>query len=288
MTSQGLADPLQQARLIDNLLRESIVSDFGQNFSPRAVAPVTESIRALRETLREASSIVALTGAGISAESGIPTFRGAGGLWRNYAPEKLATPEAFARDPRLVWEWYDWRRGLILKAQPNPGHLALAEIERGVSHARGGRSAFTLVTQNVDGLHDRAGSRNIVKLHGDIWQARCTGCGATERNERLAAEHYGALPPHCQCGALLRPGVVWFGEPLPEDAWRRALEASSSAAVFLAIGTSAVVYPAAGLARVACEAGAKLAVVNPEPTPLEEMAVWVFRASAGEVLPKLL
>ena len=248
---------------------------------------MTDSVRALRQALREASAIVALTGAGISRESGIPTFRGANGLWRNYAPEKLATPEAFDRDPRLVWEWYDWRRSLILKAQPNPGHLALAEIERHVSTEGAGKRRFTLLTQNVDGLHDRAGSHNIIKLHGDIWQVRCTGCGRQERNDRLAVEYYGQLPPRCRCGALLRPGVVWFGEPLPQDEWQRALNAAGSAEVFLAIGTSAVVYPAAGLAEGAWARGAKVAVVNPEPTPLDEMDTWVLRAPSGEVLPKL-
>jgi len=237
-----------------------------------------ESLGTLRKSL-EAARIVAFTGAGISAESGIPTFRGPNGLWRNFSPEELATPEAFARDPRLVWEWYDWRRQIICKAQPNSGHRALAEIERRAP----GR--FTLVTQNVDGLHDRAGSRNVVKLHGDIWRVRCMGCGAEEPNEQAPLE---LLPPLCRCGGLLRPGVVWFGEALPEGAWERAHEAAARADVFLVIGTSAVVYPAASLVQTACQSGARVAIVNPDPTPADEFAEWILRGTAGEILARLL
>ena len=197
---------------------------------------------------------------------------------------QLAAPEAFERDPRLVWEWYDWRRGLSRKAKPNAGHIALAEFERRMEDERGAR-AFTLVTQNVDGLHDRAGSRNVVKLHGDLWLVRCTGCGATTRNEQVPLPE---LPPRCQCGALLRPGVVWFGEPLPEDAWAQALEASQRAQIFLVIGTSATVYPAAGLAHQARRAGARVAVVNLEASDIDSSAAWVLRGPAGEILPRLL
>ena len=232
----------------------------------------------VRRSLRS-GRIVAFTGAGISAESHVPTFRGADGLWRNYSPEKLATAEAFLSDPRLVWEWYDWRRQVIHKAQPNSGHQALAEIERRAA----GR--FTLVTQNVDGLHDRAGSRNVVKLHGDIWWMRCTGCAAEEQNEQVPLE---PLPPHCRCGALLRPAVVWFGEALPESAWARAFAAAARAEVFLVVGTSAIVYPAAGLVQVACQSGARVAIVNPDPTPADELAEWILRGPAGEILPRLL
>ena len=165
-----------------------------------------------REWLRQASSVAVLTGAGISAESGIPTFRGAGGLWREFRAEDLATPEAFARDPRLVWEWYDWRRGLIARAEPNAGHRALAELER-----RAGR--FTLITQNVDGLHDRAGSRNILKVHGDIWMVRCTACGRETRDDRVPLPE---LPPRCECGGLLRPGGIAIdalGDVFVGDTW---------------------------------------------------------------------
>ncbi len=177
---------------------------------------VTDASAAVRRALEEAESVAVLTGAGISAESGVPTFRGGGGLWRNFSPEQLATPEAFARDPRLVWEWYDWRRGRVAAAQPNAGHRALAELERRAA-GQGARS-FTLITQNVDGLHDRAGSRRIAKLHGDLWQTRCLGCGAEARNEQVPLAE---LPPPCRCGGLLRPAVVWFGETLPAAVGKR-------------------------------------------------------------------
>lgn len=239
----------------------------------------------MRETLAAAERVAVLAGAGVSAESGIPTFRGAGGLWRNFSAQELATPEAFARDPRLVWEWYDWRRGLIAEAQPNAGHRALAELELRKRDWPGGRGSFTLITQNLDGLHERAGSRDIVRLHGDIWQVRCVGCGHEERNECVPLSE---LPPRCECGALLRPGVVWFGEPLPADEWERAEQACRRAQVFLVVGTSGVVYPAAGLADRARRAGAKLAIVNPEPTPLDRLADYVLRGKAGEILTRLL
>jgi len=243
---------------------------------------VGDSITALRAALKEAESIVALTGAGISAESGIPTFRGKDGLWRNFSPQALATPEAFGRDPKLVWEWYDWRRCLIRKTEPNAGHCALAELERR-QVARGG--SFALITQNVDGLHDRAGSRNILKLHGDIWRLRCVACGAERDNEETPLRE---LPPRCGCGAWWRPGVVWFGEELPPDIWEQALAACSLTKILLVIGTSATVYPAAGLAQVAREAGAEVAVVNPEPSAIENLAQWVLRGPSGEILPRLL
>lgn len=246
---------------------------------------LTDSFSDLRATLDGAASIVVLTGAGISAESGVPTFRGAGGLWRSFSPEKLATAEAFTRDPCLVWEWYDWRRSLIQRAEPNASHRALAELERRREVHGAEKGAFTLVTQNVDGLHERAGSRNLLKLYGDIWSVRCLGCGTVERNEKVPLVE---LPPRCRCGALLRPGVIWFGEPLPTAEWERALKASMGAQVFMVVGTSATVYPAAGLAEVACAAGARLAIVNPEPTPLDRVADWVCRGRAGEILTRLL
>jgi NAD-dependent deacetylase len=239
----------------------------------------------VREALRAATSLVVLTGAGISAESGVPTFRGAGGLWRNYSPQELATPEAFARNPRLVWEWYDWRRTVIRRTEPNPGHRALVELEQRIVARASGKECFTLVTQNVDGLHDRAGSRNLVKLHGDIWLVCCTKCGTAERNEQVPLDE---LPPRCHCRGLLRPAVVWFGEPLPAAEWERASESSARAQVMMVVGTSAVVYPAAGLAEVARAAGAKLAIINPVPTPLDAEADWVVTGKAGEILPRLL
>jgi NAD-dependent deacetylase len=228
--------------------------------------------------IENAQAVAVLTGAGVSQESGVPTFRGAGGLWRSFRPEELATPEAFARDPKLVWEWYDWRRSVIARAVPNAGHRALVELERR-------KPRFWLITQNVDGLHDRAGSHHIVKLHGDIWQLRCVSCGREERNEQVPL---APLPPCCACGGLTRPGVVWFGEPLPGVALEAAFDAARQADVFLVLGTSAVVYPAAGLPRVALERGAKVIEVNLEPTELTAVAHLSFRGKTGELLPHMV
>ena len=231
-----------------------------------------------RRWLRDAKRIAVLTGAGVSAESGIPTFRGAGGLWRQFRAEDLATPEAFRRDPKLVWEWYDWRRGMIAKAQPNPAHHALVDLERRASE-------FALITQNVDGLHDRAGSDHVLKLHGDIWSLRCTGCERALRDDRVPLPD---LPPRCDCGGMLRPGVVWFGEPLPAGVWREAEEAAASAGVFLVVGTSAIVYPAAGLISLASSRGAKVIEVNLDDTPFSSAVDVSLRGPAGQILPALL
>lgn len=230
-----------------------------------------------RQWLRNASRVVALTGAGISAESGIPTFRGSAGLWKQYKPEELATAQAFARDPRLAWEWYDWRRRLIAKAEPNAGHRALAALEAS-------KPNFTLITQNVDGLHDRAGSRRILKLHGDIWRLQCAECGRNWPDRRASLPK---LPPYCGCGAIARPGVVWFGEPLGE-VWTEAEHAAQSAELMLVIGTSALVYPAASLAPIAQSAGARVIEINPEETPLSAAVDLSLRGSAGQLLPQLL
>jgi len=231
-----------------------------------------------REWVTQATAVAVLTGAGISAESGVPTFRGADGLWKDHTPEELATPEAFAQDPKLVWEWYNWRRELISKAKPNPAHKALVQLE---IH----KPRFTLITQNVDGLHDLAGSGKILKLHGDIWRLRCTVCGANFPNRRTPLPK---IPPHCACGGLARPGVVWFGEALPEGMMKEAEHAAAEAHVFLVIGTSAAVYPAASLIPYAKQAGAKVIEVNLKETPFSSLVDCALRGPAGELLPKLV
>ena len=222
--------------------------------------------------------MVALTGSGISAESGVPTFRDAQtGLWSRYDPQELATPEAFARDPELVWKWYAWRRSLVEGARPNAGHRALADLERRAP-------AFSLVTQNVDGLHQEAGSAKVVELHGNIRRSRCPA-------EAVPVEPDGTdlPPPLCpNCGSPLRPDVVWFGEALPVAELEAASEAARSCDVLLSVGTSGLVYPAASLPYEALENGAIVVEVNPEPTPLSASADLLLRGRAGEVLPELV
>jgi NAD-dependent deacetylase len=253
--------------------------------------------------VREARAVAVITGAGISAESGVPTFRGVDGLWRSFRPEDLATPQAFARDPRMIWDWYRWRRGRIAGAVPNPGHDVLARLESRVTD-------YLLLTQNVDGLHARAGSRQLVELHGNIWRARCTenaahvfdetppspdGERATPRAVGLEAGGGGAPPalneddlPRCpSCGALLRPDVVWFGEALDGGLVDRALAAVRSCEVLLLVGTSGVVYPVAGLPSIARHHGARVVEINVEPTPLSEVADVVLRGPAGTWLPAI-
>ncbi len=227
--------------------------------------------------LTRETKIVVLTGAGISAESGIPTFRGEGGLWKQYRPEELATPEAFARNPALVWEWYDWRRQIIARSQPNPAHRILAEMEEFFPH-------FTLITQNVDGLHQAAGSKKVLELHGNIWRVRCVREGTVSENREVPLKE---IPPRCRCGALLRPDVVWFGEPLPGDVLEKAFAAAEECDIMLVIGTSAVVQPAASIPLVALRRGASVVEINPQETPLSRYATEVLRGKAGEVLPAL-
>ncbi|MBI2400040.1 MAG: NAD-dependent deacylase [Deltaproteobacteria bacterium] len=234
-------------------------------------------IEKLKNRLRSARSLVILTGAGVSAESGVPTFRGADGLWRSHNPQELATPGAFEADPFLVWEWYDWRRSIISKIQPNPAHYAIAELEKRYLE-------FTLITQNVDGLHAVAGSKKVIELHGSIWTVRCVECGNSSENRDVPIK----ILPRCPCGGLLRPAVVWFGEPLPEEALFRAFEASSNAAVMLVVGTSGVVQPAASLALRARDAGAFVAEINPEATPLSSIVDLRLPCKAGELMPTLL
>jgi NAD-dependent deacetylase len=234
---------------------------------------------ALTSVLRGARRVTVLTGSGVSAESGVPTFRDAQtGLWARYEPQELATPEAFERDPRLVWEWYQWRRELVRQAEPNPGHRALVELERRVP-------TFSLATQNVDGLHRRAGSENVLELHGNIMRSKCSVEGV-EAEPRTGDE---SVPPLCPgCGAFLRPDVVWFGEALPEDVFAAASEAARNCDVFLSVGTSSLVYPAASLPSEAARSGAILVEVNPDDTPLTPHADYALRGRAGEVLPVLV
>jgi NAD-dependent deacetylase len=226
---------------------------------------------------------VVLTGAGISAESGVPTFRGVDGLWRSFRAEDLATPEAFVRDPRLVWNWYRWRRTIIAGVRPNPGHVALARLESRLPH-------FTVLTQNVDGLHTAAGTVALVELHGNIWRARCTVEAGRVIDERLAAPaspvHLGELP-RCECGALLRPDVVWFGEALDANLLALAGDTVRTCDVLLIVGTSGRVYPVAALPEAARHAGATLVEINLTETPLTPMVDYVLHAPAGVVLPAL-
>jgi NAD-dependent deacetylase len=238
------------------------------------VEPPRDLISALSDSYRT----VVLTGSGISAESGVPTFREAQtGLWERFDPQELATPEAFARDPRLVWDWYAWRRKLVAEARPNPGHVAIAEMQHLVQN-------LTLVTQNVDGLHQRAGSRDVIELHGNIRRTKCPVEGTTVDNYDESES-----PPLCpSCGAPLRPDVVWFGEMLPAEAIEAASEAALGADVFLSVGTSSLVYPAAGLPFEAVENGATLVEVNPETTPLTPRADYTLHGPAGDVLPRLI
>lgn len=232
----------------------------------------------LVEFLAGVRRVVALTGAGISAESGVPTFRGQDGLWRQYRAESLATPEAFDRDPGLVWEWYDWRRGLIAPVEPNPGHAVLAAWEDRFE-------SFAVITQNVDGLHRKAGTRNLLELHGNIWRARCTREGTVRE---LSATPLARVPPLCpDCGAMLRPDIVWFGEPLDPDVLGRAFALSAGCEVLFVIGTSSVVQPAASLPAAAARGGAKVVEVNLEPTPLTPQADHFLAGPAGRVLPAL-
>jgi NAD-dependent deacetylase len=233
----------------------------------------------LIKKLASAKRVTVLTGAGVSAESGVPTFRDAQtGLWANFKPEELATPRAFRRNPRMVWEWYAWRRELVARVEPNPAHLALAEMERLFPH-------FTLITQNVDGLHQRAGSSKVIELHGNISRTKCF-------EENVAVTGWpdtGDVPPKCpRCGGLLRPDVVWFDEAMPEAATAAAFTASRACDLFLCVGTSSAVYPAASLPLEALEAGATVVEINPHPTPLSTRADFVLAGAAGLVLPELL
>ena len=231
----------------------------------------------VKERLAAARSITILTGAGISADSGVPTFRGTDGLWKNFRAEDLATPEAFERDPRLVWEWYNWRRELIATKQPNDAHKAIAELERRCPD-------FWLITQNVDGLHQEAGSRKLSEIHGNLWTVRCTACGMITNNRDVPI---AILPSCARCGSLLRPHIVWFGESLFTDDLDCCSRALTRCDVLLVIGTSGIVYPAAGFTSVAKEAGAFVAEINPDSTPQSSLVDVSLQGRAKDLVPLL-
>jgi NAD-dependent deacetylase len=233
----------------------------------------------LRNALADAQNIVAFTGAGISAESGVPTFRGADGIWKKMRADELASMDAFMKNPDLVWEWYAHRKRIIAEVQPNAGHIALARMEKIVPD-------LVVITQNIDNLHRRAGSTRVHELHGNIERNYCMECGTRFSNEEVLQQ--GAGVPRCTaCGGKIRPDVVWFGEALPEDEWEASVRSAESAALFLSIGTSGAVYPAAALPSLAKRSGAYLVEVNPEPTPLTDYANDFLQGPAGKILPEL-
>lgn len=234
----------------------------------------------LRERMRSARRVFVLTGAGVSAESGVPTFRGGGGaaVWKGLPFDVISSAAMVERDLAAVWEWFDYRLGLLSHVEPNPAHRALAGWQ-------GRFESFTLATQNIDGLHAEAGSREVLELHGNVWRARCLSCGAREDLREKPAD---VRPPVCvECGGLMRPDVVLFGEIVPQRVFISAAEGAAASDVCFVVGTSAIVYPAAGLPFAAAEAGAFLVEVNPEPTPLSELCDVTLRGAAGEILPLL-
>lgn len=236
------------------------------------------SIKEIRSRLAEAKSVTVLTGAGISADSGVPTFRGAEGLWNDFRPEELASPDAFERDPQLVWEWYNWRRELLSTKRPNAGHDALVELEKRMEK-------FWLITQNVDGLHATAGSHKLSEIHGNIWKVRCTGCELVENNRDVPIE----ILPKCQnCYGLLRPHIVWFGESLNPQDLQDSYAALESCEVLLIIGTSGMVYPAASFGPVAKDRGAFVVELNLDPTPNSDLVDIAVQGRAKDLVPQLL
>ncbi len=245
----------------------------------RSAAYLDVMVDRLVEIMSHSRHCAILTGAGMSAESGVPTFRGADGLWQKFKAEELANMDAFMANPKLVWEWYNWRRDLMSKVEPNPGHLALAEMENLFER-------FTLITQNIDGLHHEAGSREILELHGNIHRNKCSKCN------RILSGDIEIDPdriPACEtCGGRIRPDVVWFGEMLDNDILSGAFRASEEADIFFSIGTSAVVHPAASLPMMAKQSGATLVEINPDRTPLTDLADFYFEARSGEFLPELI
>lgn len=236
-----------------------------------------ELISLLRRS--RAPRLVALTGAGVSQESGLRTFRDAQtGLWAQYKPEDLASPQAFRRDPKLIWDWYAWRREAVKGVRPNAGHYALVNLETRIPE-------FTLITQNVDGLHRMAGNQNVLELHGNIQRVRCSECYTVAE---IWDDDTESVPLCAVCKSLLRPDVVWFGEALPRDQLEAAVEAARTCEIFFSIGTSGVVQPAASLAHAARNQGAVVVEVNAEPTPLTPKANYFFQGKSGEILPQLM
>jgi NAD-dependent deacetylase len=232
----------------------------------------------LKSLLIKATKVAVLTGAGISAESGVPTFRGEEGLWKKFKPEELATFDAFMANPQLVWEWYEYRRKIIEEIKPNPGHVALVDFQNHFDK-------FDLITQNVDGLHHQAGSVNVIELHGNIRKNKCIRCG--KKHESLEGTTEGT-PPRCPCGGNIRPDVVWFGEMLPQDAINYAFAVSQQCDLFFCVGTSAVVHPAASLPLMAKRAGAYVVEVNISPTEISHLVDESLMGKSGEILPSLV
>jgi NAD-dependent protein deacetylase/lipoamidase len=230
----------------------------------------------IADKLREAKKITFVTGAGISQESGIPTFRGKDGLWRKYDAMQLATIDAFYENPKLVWEWYDERRKNILAAKPNAGHDTIANLEK--------YKEVRVLTQNIDGLHQRAGSTQVYELHGSIITIKCTVCDFKEK----ITVNFSELPPRCKCGKMLRPDVVWFGEPLPQDVWSKAIDQASSCDVMFVVGTSLAVSPANMLPIYARQNGATIVEINPEETPMSKSMNLSIRSMSAKVLPELI
>jgi NAD-dependent deacetylase len=230
------------------------------------------------DRLAQTNYLLVITGAGISAESGIPTFRGTDGLWKNYRAEELATPWAFEQDPETVWQWYDWRRGIIGNAQPNHGHLAIKELEDMFK-------SFLLITQNVDGLHGRTGIKNLIEIHGNLWRVRCT---REEKTSMLMDVPLKEIPPKCECGAILRPDVVWFGESIPTVALETSFRILEQCDTLIVVGTSGVVYPVASFPQRVKENGGYVVEVNVEPTPISSIADASLYGNSGDILPMLV
>ncbi|MCX7858005.1 MAG: NAD-dependent deacylase [Deltaproteobacteria bacterium] len=235
-------------------------------------------IDAAIKILKETSSLLVITGAGISAESGVPTFRGKDGLWQNYRAEDLATPWAFERDPETVWRWYDWRRGIIKNAEPNKGHIAIKELEELYEK-------FFLITQNVDGLHERTGVKNMIEIHGNLWRVRCT---RENKTFVLPDVPLKEIPPRCSCGALVRPDVVWFGESIPVELMNKAYSILESYETLIVAGTSGVVYPVASFPTFMKSKGGKVIEINLEKTPISSIADISIIGKTGDILPEVV